>query len=49
MGRFVRVVFDAAALPPGRPVGPAAAAALAQADVRFGLGVGPLEAAVAVR
>jgi hypothetical protein len=49
IGRFVRVVFDVASLPPGRPVGPAAAAALARADERFGLGLGPLEPAVAVR
>jgi hypothetical protein len=42
-------VFDVASLPPGRPVGPAAAAALARADERFGLGLGPLEPAVAVR
>jgi hypothetical protein len=49
MGRFVRVVFDVGALPPGRPVAPAAAAALLEADRRFGFGLGPLEPAVAVR
>jgi hypothetical protein len=49
MGRFVRVVFDVDALPAGRPVAPAAAAALMAADARFGLGLGPLEPAVAVR
>jgi hypothetical protein len=49
IGRFVRVVFDVASLPPGEPLGPAAAAALEQADERFGLGLGPLEPAVAVR
>jgi hypothetical protein len=49
MGAFVRVSFDVDSLPPGEPVGPAAAAALTEADERFGLGLGPLEAAVAVR
>lgn len=49
MGRFVRVVFDVDALPAGRPVAPAAAAALMAADARFGLRLGPLEPAVAVR
>jgi hypothetical protein len=49
MGGFVRVTFDVASLPEGRPIGPAAAAALTEADERFGLGLGPLEAAVAVR
>jgi hypothetical protein len=49
MGAFVRVSFDVDSLPPGEPVGPAAAAALTEADERFGLGLGPLDAAVAVR
>jgi hypothetical protein len=49
MGGFVRVAFDVDALPPGEPVGPRAAAALVQADERFGLGLGLLEAAVSVR
>jgi hypothetical protein len=49
LGRFVRVLFDVAALPAGRPVAPAAAAALMEADRRFGFGLGPLEPAVAVR
>jgi hypothetical protein len=45
----VRVAFDVDALPPGEPVCPRAAAALVQADERFGLGLGLLEAAVPVR
>ena len=49
MGGFVRVVLDVGALPPGRPVAPAAAAALGEADRRFDLGLGPLEPARAVR
>ena len=49
MGGFVRVAFDVASLPEGGPVGPAAAAALTEVDQRFGLGLGPLEGAVAVR
>jgi hypothetical protein len=49
MGGFVRVGFDVDSLPAGRPIGPAAAAALGVADERFRLGLGPLEAAIAVR
>jgi hypothetical protein len=49
MGAFARVSLDVASLPPGESVAPAAAAALAEADRRYGLGIGPLEPAPVVR
>lgn len=49
MGAFVRVTFDVPSLPVGESVAPAAVAALAVADERFDLGIGPLEPAVPVR
>lgn len=48
MGGFLRVITSTTPLD-GEPFGPVAAAALRRADERWGLGLGPLEPAPAVR
>lgn len=45
VGSAIRVVVDAARVPAGRSVAPLMASALAWADARWNLGLGPLEAA----
>jgi hypothetical protein len=49
VGGFVRLALDPGRVPVGRSVAPLAVAAFALADERFGAGIGPLGAAVAVR